>query len=126
MPVKRKLSKHLDCVCCRSVLVSRDSGQGPRANQSDLTVNQKLFSQLQALPILILSELPTLNPQPEPQPRTLVARSHVLPAAFFRFRLSLLEIEPLVLPPWIMDAAFPSRDRVLLASCFQNTPNKKP
>ena len=31
-----------------------------------------------------------------------------------RFRLSLLEIEPLVLPPWIMDAAFPSRDRVLL------------
>lgn len=43
-----------------------------------------------------------------------------------RFQLTLLEVEPLLLPPWIMDTAFPSREMFFaclhLEACFQQWP----
>eukprot|EP00439_Symbiodinium_sp_Y106_P040857 s2557_g5.t1 len=61
-----------------------------------------------------------LHPFAEPQmirETTPREAAQLLLQSSLEFRLSLLEIEPLVLPPWIMDAAFPSRDRALLRGC---------
>lgn len=64
-----------------------------------------------------------LHPFAETTPRE---AAQLLLQSSLEFRLSLLEIEPLVLPPWIMDAAFPSREMFFaslsLESCFQQWP----
>ncbi|CAE7471658.1 unnamed protein product, partial [Symbiodinium pilosum] len=64
-----------------------------------------------------------LQPFLETPPR---AAAQLILEASLRFHLTLLEIEPLILPPWVMDMAFPSREMFFasldLESSFQQWP----